>query len=152
MSVISWGKPKIEVAPFVEGVLPAEPTWAELPTSKEGSSQLSTTKGNKQEAKGEGGEFVDVRYSANGYSFSTEVFVKVGATRSIQDVDGVVATNYSIRLTPEDPTAEGFVFDKASVSVEESWTSADGKLLKYTFDALKPTTGQMCKPFTAPAT
>lgn len=150
MSVISWGKPKIEVAPFVDGVLPATPTWSEFPTSKEGSSQLTTTKGNKQEAKGEGGELVDVRYSHNSYSLVTEVFVKVGDTRPIQDADGVVAVNYAVRLTPEDETAEGFVLDKTKVSVEETWNSTDGKLLKYTFDALKPTTGLMCKPYTAP--
>jgi hypothetical protein len=152
MSVISWGKPKIEVAPFVNGALPETPTWATLPTSKEGSSQLSTTKGNKLEATGEGGELVDVRYSHNSYSFVTELFVKVGDTRPIQDADGVVADNYSVRLTPEDETAEGFVFDKAKVSVEETWSSAEGKLLKYTFDALKPETGGMCKPYTKPVT
>lgn len=150
MSVISWGKPKIEIAPFVNGALPEIPVWTELPVSKENSSQLTTTKGNKSEAKGEGGETVDVRYAKNQYSFATELFVKVGDTRPIQDADGVVAVNYAVRLTPEDVTAEGFLFDKALVSVEETWTSTDGKLLKYTFDALKPATGVMCKPYVQP--
>lgn len=150
MSVIAWGKPKIEVAPFVNGVLPEIPVWTDLPTSKEGSSQLTTAKGNKQEAKGEGGESVDVRYSKNGYSFATDIFVKVGDTRPIQDADGVVAVNYAVRLTPEDDKAEGFLFDKSVVTVEETWNATDGKMLKYTFDALKPTTGVMCKPYVKP--
>ena len=56
--------------------------------------------------------------------------------------------NYAVRLTPEDETCEGFLMENCAVSVEESWSSADGKLLKYTFDGLKPTTGKICKPYT----
>lgn len=149
MSVLSWGKPKIEVAPYVDGALPTEPTWAAFPTIKENSTQLTTTKGTKQEAKSEGGDVVDVRYSKNSYSLSCEVFVKKGDTvKPIVDVDGVVATNYAVRLTPEDTTVEGFIIDKALVTVEETWNSSDGKLLKYTFDALKPATGNMLKSYT----
>lgn len=147
MSVLAWGKPKIEVAPFVNGALPATPTWSELPTVKENTAKLTTSKGSKQPAVGEGGEVIDIRYSKNSYSFECEVFVKKGDTRPIEDSDGLVENNYAVRLTPEDEDAEGFLFDKSIVTVEESWSSADGKLLKYTFDALKPATGKMCKPY-----
>ena len=47
MSVLSWGKPKIEIAPFVNGALPATPTWVVVTTPKEGTPKLTPTKGAK---------------------------------------------------------------------------------------------------------
>lgn len=152
MSLLSWGKPLIEIAPYVNGALPATPTWTALPESKEGSSNMNPTKGNKTEATGEGGELVDVRYSRNKYSFVTDLFVKKGDDKPIEDVDGVVEDYYAIRLTPEDDTNEGWLMEKTKVSVEESWTAADGKYWKYTFDGLKPASGNILKPYTKPVT
>ena len=149
MSVIAWGKPKIEVSAFVGGVLPATPSWTEFPVVKENSALLTTTKGTKLEAKGEGGEIVDIRYGKNAYQFVCEVFVKKDDDKPITDVDGVVLANYAVRLTPEDDTVEGFLLDKTSVSLEESWSSADGKLWKYTFEGMQPETGNILKPYTA---
>ena len=148
---LSWGKPKIEVAPFVDGALPASPVYTAFPEVREDSARLSTTKGKKREARAEGGDLVDMCYSKNSYTFECEVFVKSGDTRPIEDNDGVIATKYAVRLTPEDPSAEGFIFEKSLVSVEEIWSAADGKLLKYTFEALKPANGKMCKPYTGSA-
>ena len=65
----------------------------------------------------------------------------------IEDEDGVVVDNYAVRLTPEDETLEGFIIEKSSVSVEKNWSSEDGETLKYTFEALKPATGKMCKTY-----
>ena len=69
----------------------------------------------------------------------------------IEDEDGVIVDNYAVRLTPEDEACEGFLIENATVSVTESWSSADGKLWKYTFDAKKPGTGKTLKPYTKSA-
>ena len=52
MAVIGWGKPRI----FVKDLDDQSAKWIELPTPVEDSTQLSTEKGDKQEAKIEGGE------------------------------------------------------------------------------------------------
>jgi hypothetical protein len=149
MAVLSWGKPKIDVAVSTNGEPSAGATWREFPEIKENTAKLTPTKGTKTEATQEGGETVDVRYSKNKFAFECEVFVKKGDTRHIEDVDGLVVEDYALRLTPEDDGTEGFRIDCATVSVEESWTSADGKMLKYTFDVKKPAAGKMIKPYTA---
>lgn len=51
MAVIGWGKPRI----FVKDLDTVSPSWEELPTPVEDSTQLTTTKGDKKEAKIEGG-------------------------------------------------------------------------------------------------
>lgn len=152
MAVLSWGKPLLEIAPYVNGALPATPTWAALPESKENSTKLTTSKGAKKEAKAEGGETIDIRYSKNGYMFETEIFVKKGDDKPIEDVDGVIVDNYAFRLTPEDDTLEGYLLEKAVVHVEEIWSSDEGKIWKYSFDGLKPASGAILKPYTKPVT
>jgi len=151
MSVLSWGKPLLEIAPYVNGVLPATPTWTALAESKENTTKLTTTKGTKKVAKGEGGSIVDIKYLANEYTFETEIFVKRGDDKPIEDSDGVVVDNYAFRLTPEDSTLEGYLMEKAKVHVEEMWSSEEGKLWKYTFDGMKPASGDTLKPYTKPA-
>jgi len=151
MSILSWGKPKIEVAAFVDGALPSTPTWEELEEIKEGTAQLETEQGDKVEALEEGGGVVDVRFGASKYTFTFSLFMKKGDTKPIEDVDGVVSTNYALRLTPEDSAALGFMLPKCAVSVQETWTSADGGLWTYTFSALKPESGTTLQRYTAPA-
>lgn len=146
MAVLSWGKPKLEIAPSTAGA--PGTVFTALPTPKEDSSQLTTTKGDKVEAKEEGGAVVDAKYKASNYELVFDLFVKKGDTRPIADVDGVISGDYTIRLTPEDDATEGFIMDVATLSVEESWTAADGKILKYTASAKKPASGAMLKPYT----
>jgi len=148
MSILSWGKPKIEVVVTTTGAIPTTPTWVVFPVVKENTAKLTTTKGNKTEATGEGGETVDVRYQKNKFAFECEVFVKKGDSKPIVDADGLITANYCCRLTPEDDTLEGWIMENTSVSCEESWTSADGKMWKYTFEGLKPATGNILKPYT----
>lgn len=149
MSILSWGKPIVEVTKSTNSEPASGATWKEFPEIKENTAKLTPTKGTKIEATAEGGDLVDARYQKNKYAFECEVFVKKGDTRPIPDEDGVVAENYSVRLTPEDEETEGFVIDNSAVSVEESWSSADGKMLKYTFDGLRPKTGKIVKPYIA---
>jgi len=150
MSVISWGKPTVEVADSVDKAPGTE--FTAFPIIKEGTATLTTTKGTQIEATGEGNERVDIRFAPNTYSFSFEVFVKKGdATRTLDAVDGTITGDKTIRLTPEDPTNEGFIIDCARATVDETWTSADGKTLTYTFEGIKPATGNVVKPYTATA-
>lgn len=145
MAVLSWGKPKLEYTTSTLGV-PGS-TWTAFPTPKEGTTQLITTKGDKIEVKEEGGGIVDAKYNRNSYELVFELFVKKGDTRPISDDDGIISGDYAVRLTPEDEATEGFIIDSATLSVEESWTAADGKLLKYTVSAKKPATGKILKPY-----
>lgn len=146
MAVLSWGKPTVEFTESVSGA-PGS-SWTEMPEIVEGTAQLETTEGELIEATQEGGAVVDSRRKANKYKFSVELFVKKGDSKPIDDVDGVIAKNYAVRVTPEDEECEGFIFDNSNVSVVETWNAADGKRWKYTFDAIKPKTGALNKPYT----
>lgn len=133
MAVLSWGKPRV----FIKDLDATTPTWEEMPTPVEDSTELSTTKGDKQEAKIEGGENEDVRYGKNTYALNLNIRAAKGRKRPISDNDGVVSHNYAVALQPEDPDVQGFCMEKATVSVEDTYTAADGGVWAYTFDALK---------------
>lgn len=145
MAVLSWGKPKIEFAPITNDIIG---TYVISDTPKQDSSQLTTEEGNKTEAQEEGGGVVDSRRDKNKYSFVFELFAKKGTTQPIPDTDGVVAGNYAIRLTPEDPTIPGWQMEKCAVSMVKTWNSSDGELWRYTFEGLVPATGNILKPYT----
>ena len=146
MAILSWGKPKVEVAPSTAGAVGT--VFTEFPTIKENTAKLAPQKGTKLEQKGEGGEIVDVRYNKNSYQFECQVFVKKGDTRPLTDADGVIDGKYSVRLTPEDTTLEGWIMDNTTVTAEQTWSSEEGTLIKYVFDGLKPATGNILKPYT----
>ena len=48
-------------------------------------------------------------------------------------------------MQPEDPTVEGIVIDRSVMSMEETFDTENGKKWKYTFDVLKPSTGNQVK-------
>lgn len=154
MAVLSWGKPKVEFAVTdpTTGLGPVGTDgWTAFGEIKEDSASLDVTEGELIEATEEGGGVVDARRKANKYVFVLELFVKKGDTRPIPDTNGIIANNYAVRLTPEDPQCEGFLLDKTNVTVSERWTAADGKILRYTFDAIKPGKNDpnaiICKPY-----
>ena len=155
MSKITWGKPGI----FITKLGPTEThpsnsaVWTDISNSykvKEGSTQLSTTAGDKTEAKEEGGAVIDTKHGKATYSLSFDIY-HYGSTfeKPIPDNDGVILDNYAIRVVPEDSTLPGFIFENASVSSSDNFTAADGTTTTYTFDALVPTTGTMMKKFKA---
>lgn len=143
MAVIGWGKPRIFISKLGADFKPT--TWQELPTPVEGSTQLTTTKGDKKEAKIEGGENEDVRYSKNTYSLTFNIRAAKGRTKPIDDEDGLVTDNYAIALQPEDAEIEGLVIEKSRVSVEDTFSTDEGTIWAYTFDALKPASGDQVK-------
>lgn len=156
MAVLSWGKPKVEFAKTdtATGLGPTTSSWTTFGEIKEDSASLDVTEGELIEATEEGGGVVDARRKANKYVFVLELFVKKGDKRPIPDTNGIIADNYAVRLTPEDAECEGFLLDKTNVTVSERWTAAEGKILRYTFDAIKPGKNDpnaiICKPYPTP--
>lgn len=148
MAVLTWGKPRI----FIKDIDDTSSKWIELRTPVEDSTQLTTTKGEKKEAKVEGGENEDVKYKKNTYALVFNLRGVKGKAKPVMDADGVIEHNYKVLLQPEDATMDGFCIDKASVSVEDTWSAADGTMWAYTFDAIKPDSGDQVKWGTVTAT
>lgn len=146
MSQLSWGKCTIEFATSTKGT-PAE-TWKAIDTPKEDTTKLTPTAGTEKTANEEGGELVDSRTGKNTFQFEFDLFVKKGGTRPFEDNDGMISGEYAFRLTPEDEETEGFQIDRSTVRCEESYSTADGKLLHYVVKVLKPATGKSVKPYT----
>lgn len=138
---LSWGKPKIEVKKL--GELPGE--WQEFATPVEGTTQLSTTQGDKMEAKVEGGENEAVKYKKNTYQLVFNVRQAPERTDPIVDSDGIVLDEYSIRVTPEDPKALGILIDRSSINVQKTYDAEGGLIKVYTCDVLVPETGDAVK-------
>lgn len=134
---LSWGLPRqiirkkgVTDAPFIEIYKPVD-----------GSTQLTTTKGEKKEAKIEGGENEAVKYAKNTYAQATAIrqASQDGTVRKkpVSDSDGVVEGEYEYWLCPENPDAPGMHIPRCTISVEDTWTAADGGQWAYTFDAVK---------------
>ena len=114
MAQLSWGKPKIEFGKLgADGAAPTK--WDKLEYDPvENSTKLTTSKGEKKEAKVEGGENEAVKYSRNTYAFEFEIRAAKGRSKPIEDEDGVVKEEYAVRLTPEDSSVEGILIDRAT--------------------------------------
>lgn len=140
MAVIGWGKPRI----FVKRI-DQEGTWKEVPIPMEDSTTLETTKGDKTEAKLEGGSNEDVKYGANTYALSYTIRVAKGKTQPFEQNDGYVEGEYALALQPEDPMVPGIMIDKSVVSAEDGFSTTDGGTIVYTHDALKPAVGNQIK-------
>lgn len=139
--VLSWGKCQVSLTP-VEGTNATE-SAATIKNIVDGSAQLTTTQGDKTEAKIEGGEVEAVRYSRNTYELTFQERLGVGKIQpSIKGDDGVVAGEWTCVLTPEAEGAPAFTFTRSTINVQVSYTSADGAIVTYTVSALKPENGQ----------
>ncbi|MGM9810959.1 MAG: hypothetical protein ACI30J_08870 [Paludibacteraceae bacterium] len=125
-----------------------EGDWFELPTPVEGSTTLSVSKGEKKEAKIEGGELECVKYGKNTYSLELQIRAALEGDalrkKPFEDNDGVIDGIYALKLQPENPKAEGLYIRRARVSFEPSYTAADGTMWKYTFDALRAGENKAC--------
>lgn len=150
MVQLSWGLPAIEISKL--GANGLTTTWTRLPFDPvENSTKLTPTKGSKIEAKVEGGENEAVKYKKNTYTLEFEVRAAKGRSKPIEDADGVINEEYAVRLIPEDPTVEGILIERSQPSAEETFDAENGKKWKYTFDVLKPATGNQVKPYLAQA-
>ena len=133
MSLLGWGKCRL----FIKDLDAESAKWEELPTPVENSTTLETSKGDKQEAKVEGGENEDVRYAKSTYVLNANIRAAKGRKKPIQDSDGIIAHNYAVAVQPEDPEAVGIYIPKAKPSVEDTWSTEEGGIWNYAFDALK---------------
>lgn len=148
--ILSWGKCKIETTPSTDGAPGTSAKWTELDTPKEDTTKVTPTAGTKVDAREEGGDLVDSRRGKTTYQFEFDLFVKKGKDRPFEDNDGVIAGEHAFRVTPaEDETCEGTQIDRSTVSIEERYSTAEGKMLHYVVDCLKPKTGKTLKPYTA---
>lgn len=135
--IIGWGCPR----QFLRKIGDASNKIIEIYKPVEGSTQMTTTKGEKKEAKVEGGENEAVKYAKNTYALATTIRIgnEDGTLRKkiVPDSDGVVDGEYEYWLCPEDPKAPWMHMERCTVSVEDGWTAEDGTTLVYTMDAVK---------------
>lgn len=148
MAILSWGKCTIETTPSIDGAPGASAKWDAIDTPKEDTTKITPTAGTEVTATEEGGDVVDARYGKNSYAFEFDLFVKKGVERPFDDDDGIISGEHAFRVTPEDNTCEGAQIDRSVLRVEESYTTADGKLLHYVAKCLKPKAGKTVKPYT----
>ena len=146
MSRISWGKCRI----FVKDTDDSTSKWKELLTPILDSTFLTPTKGDKQEAKIEGGENEDVKYKRSTYAVTFNIRkgkLPNGQTRPkpFPSLDGVVEHHFAILLQPEDPTCEGFHIADCTVTVDDNYDTANGAIWAITMDALKAEIGDTVK-------
>lgn len=139
MDNLSWGKPDV----FVKKK--TETQWTKLPPAVLDSTTLTTTKGEKKEAKIEGGGVEAVKYDYNTYALEMSIRKGKdnGETRKLpfDDTDGVVPGVYEFMLIPEDHQALGFKVAQSVISVEDTFTASEGAQWKLTFDFLRPDEG-----------
>ncbi len=118
--------------------------WEAFPKPVENSTTLTTTKGEKKEAKTEGGIVEAVKYAPNSYSLASSFRLGMVDGQKIslpvKDHDGIVEGVYAFRLQPENKDVIGIFVKEAVITVEDSYTAADGATKVVTFDFLRPDT------------
>lgn len=138
MSVLAWGKPTI----YVKDLDTEDAKWQKLPDAAQDTVILEPTKGDKTEAKLEGGENEDVKYGRNTYALNAGIRAAKGRKKPFKDEDGIITNNYAVALIPEDADCTGLYIKKSKVSIEDTFGAAEGGQWNYTFDALKPGEGK----------
>ncbi len=146
MAVLSWGECFITHAISVDGY-PVQP-WGGVDTPKEDTTKLSTTGGTETLATREGGSTVDARNIRATYQLEFDIFVQKGLPRPFSDEDGRIVGEHAFRISPEGEGCEGIQIDRCKLRVEESYSTAEGKLLHYVAKILRPAEGKSVKPWT----
>lgn len=137
--VLSWGKCRLATKKK-DGA-----KWYEWTTPVENSTGVDPTKGEKKEAKIEGGENEAVKYAKTTYVLNTSIRLGAGDKKPVKDADGVVEGEYSVIVIPENITAPGLYIENATISLEDDFTTDVGVILNYAFDALAATFGDQLK-------
>jgi hypothetical protein len=140
--ILSWGKPKLGTK--ISG---SSESFLEWPDLVQGTAQLTTEAGNETEAPAEGGEVLATRRDKSKYTFECEVYAGAGVEKPIMDDDGIILSNYALRLIPENRSAPAWIMDNCSVSCVDTWSADIGHKWKYTFRGLKPALGKILKAF-----
>lgn len=141
MSKVNWGIPRI----FVKDNDDNAGAWYEIPTPAEDTTELTSSQGDKMEAKIEGGENEDVKYKRSTYELAYNVRMLKGRQSPFPISDGVVDHKYAVLLQPEDPDCEGFYIEGSTVTVDVNYSAADGSRWEVHHDALKASRGDTVK-------
>lgn len=141
MAKIPWGKPRI----FTFNADVPDSNAYELATPVEDSTELTPTKGDKLEAKIEGGENEDVKYKRSTYALNFNIRKAKGRKPPYPSNDGVVNDHYGIVLMPEDPTCEGFLIESNTIGIDDTYTAADGAIWAIQADAVAAQEGNTVK-------
>ena len=131
---VGWGKPDI----YVKDLDAATPAWAKAPTPVEGTTKLSPSKGEKMEAKIEGGDNEDVLYKANNYDLAYQIRKTSNKEMPIKHSDGVVDHRYAVVVIPQNRQAPGPYVPESSVTVEDAFDTKEGGTDLFTHSAVKP--------------
>lgn len=139
MANILWGKPKISIG---EAGGTATPISA---TPVENSTSLSTSRGEKHEAKIEGGGNEAVRYDRGTFTLEFEVRFANGRTMPLQDKceDGYIKGGpYKVVVeAADDATAPTMTLNAAEGSYEDLYSADEGARRHYYFDSTVPQSG-----------
>ena len=138
---LQWGKPRI----FLKDLGTIGAQWKEMVTPVQDSTNLTPTKGDKQEAPVEGGENEAVKYKKSTYQFLYNIRKAKGRKAPMPSSDGVVDHEYSVMLQPEDPTVNGIYIERTAASIDDSFTAGEGGIWAVTHDALKAENGNTVK-------
>lgn len=128
---LDWGKCKVIIDK-------GEDTEKVIEDVVDGSTGLTTTQGDKTEAKIEGGEVIATRYQRNKYSLQFQEY----GQPSVESVDGVVPGIHKVTLVNCDEDEDKIVFSiNAVINVQPNWTSQYGTVTQYTCDAVRQASG-----------
>lgn len=134
MSVTAWGKCSI----FAQKVGATKNEWDKLPTPKEGTTNVTPTKGDTMTQTEEGGGTVDRKTKKSTYEAAYQLFIKKNQSQPFKTIDGIVEGNYRFAIQPEDPEVPGAYMGNTTIGAEEAFTTEDGALVTYTHSALIP--------------
>lgn len=155
MAILSWGECDVFHAASAGGVAPKRSEgWEELPTPKEETTKLTAEAGTEKTATEEGGAIVDYMPGKNTYTMEFDLFRKKGEELPewLKDEDGVVPGEHAFRVEPQDKAAWSILVERASVRVEDGYSTADGSTAHVVAKALKPAEGNTVKYYKDPAT
>lgn len=145
MSNLSWGKPRI----FVKDIDTPDADWKELNTPAQDTTELQPTKGDKMEAPIEGGENEEVKYKDGLFAVVYNIRKYKGRAVPIPNKNGVASKHYAFCLMPEDNTNIGFYIEKTTVTIDDTFTPADGAVWAIQHDAIAAASGNTVKWGTA---
>ena len=125
---VGWGRPDT----YVKDLEAADPQWLLTPKAVEKSTQLTPSKGEKKEAKIEGGDNEDVLYGANNYDLAYQIRRTSNKKMPIRHYDGVVDNRYAVVVVPQNREAPGPYIAESTLAVEDNFTTHKGGTDLYT--------------------
>lgn len=138
--ILSWGKCELTIEPIPGS---GGSSVSNFPIPVDDSTQLTGTQGDKTEAKIEGGEIVATRTDAANYTLATKIRLHSELTTPpLGNGDGQIQGEYKVTIKPlENTTSPKITLNRCSASAMFNYSSAEGITVDYSFDVLKPDTG-----------